>query len=121
MKNVLKLTALLAVFASAGMHAETEKVKVAFPEFLHKSHYDKFPCQFYAQDPDGTMFVWVKIDHKHPHAIAPTNVLVFRNKAYAVKEIQEFGQEDFAEVESPSECISIMILPLSNLLSYLLE
>jgi hypothetical protein len=111
MKNALKLTAWLAVFVFAGMHAETEKIKVTFPEVLHKSHYDKFPCQFYAQDPDGTMFVWIKINPKHPYEILPGLTIVFRDKDYLVTDIQEFGQEDIAEVESASECISIKIEP----------
>jgi hypothetical protein len=112
MKNALKLTALLAVFASVGMHAEPEKVKVTFPEILHKSHYDKFPCQFYAQDPDGTMFLWVKIDPKHPYEILPNYILEFRGKHYKVTDVQEFdSQEDFADVESAAECICIMMVP----------
>jgi len=117
MKNAFKLTALLAALVCASAYAsddtetKTEMVQITFPEFLYKCHDVKYPCQFYAQDPDGTIFLWVKINPKYPYAILPNNILVFRDKDYVVTDIQEFGQEDFAEVESASACISIMMVP----------
>jgi hypothetical protein len=114
-KNVLKLTALLAIFACANAHESVdlseETVQVTFPEFIHKNAYDKYPCQLYVQEEDGTIFIWVKLNPKYPYAILPNNMLGFRGKNYVVVDVQEFGQEDFAVIECPVGCISIKMEP----------
>ncbi len=116
MKNSLKLMVLLALGIFTGTQAadiEEKKITIVFPELLHQCADIQYSCEFYSQDPDGTLFLWVKIDKEDPYVILPNRILEFRGKDYVVTDVQTFGQEDIADLALTSDaiCISIIIKP----------
>jgi|GEM_PF-2577247 len=96
MKNTLKLSVLCAALMSGLVCAdETKTAAPTFPEFLYKCYNVKYPCQVYADDGNGELFAYVKIDMHDPYVIQRNNILEFRGIGYVIEDVQIVDQEDF--------------------------